>query len=228
MVASVAEAKGKPGASGISGKGGFIWYVSYGSNMRLARLRHYLAGGCPPGGARAYPGCRDPSEPRRSVPVELSGGMYFALESQVWTGGRAFYDPDAPGTTWARAHLLTTGQFSDLFAQEMYRDPGADLDLTEVLRSGRARFGPGRYETLVHAGVLDGCPMLTFTAPWAMADVVWNKPSAPYLLQIAAGLLEAGAWSVPRIAAYLANRPGAAGYWAEEEVAAMMSNLLMS
>ena len=160
--------------------------------------------------------------------MELRGEMYFALESQVWTGGRAFYDPDAPGTVWARAHLLTMGQLSDLLAQEMYRDPGADLDLTEVLGNGRARFGPGRYENLVHTGTLGGHPMLTFTAPWSMADVAWNKPSALYLLQIASGLLEAGAWSASRIAAYLAGRPGAAGHWAESEVAALMSNPLVS
>ncbi|MCQ4083550.1 histone deacetylase [Streptomyces sp. RB6PN25] len=210
--------------------GDLVWYVSYGSNMRLSRLRHYLAGGCPPGGARTYPGCRDPRGPQRSAPVELDGEMYFALESQVWTGGRAFYDPDVPGTVWARAHLLATGQIPDLVAQEMYRDPGADadLDLTEVLGGGRTRFGPGRYETLVYVGELEGRPMLTFTAPWGMGDVAWNKPSALYLMQIASGLEEAGAWSARRIAAYLADRPGAAGHWAENEVASLMANPLMS
>lgn len=219
---------GVPGRSEESEERGLVWYVSYGSNMRLGRLRYYLAGGRPPGGARRYPGCRNPRGPRRSAPVELSGEMYFALESQVWTGGRAFYDPDAPGTVWARAHLLTASQFSDLLAQEMYREPGGDVDLTEVLGNGRARLGPGRYETLVRAGDLDGHPMLTFTAPWGMADVAWNKPSAPYLRQIASGLLEAGAWSAPRIAAYLAGRPGASGHWTEEEVVALMANPLMS
>jgi hypothetical protein len=211
-----------PGGPEEPEEGGLVWYVSYGSNMRLGRLRCYLAGGRPAGGARWYPGCRDPRGPRRSVPVELRGEMYFALESQVWTGGRAFYDPDTPGTVWARAHLLTMSQFSDLLAQEMYGEPGGDLDLTEVLGKGRAEFGPGRYETLVRAGDLDRRPVITFTAPWGMADVAWNKPSASYLGQIASGLLEAGAWSAPRIAAYLAGRPGAAGRWTEEEVAALM------
>jgi hypothetical protein len=154
--------------------------------------------------------------------------MYFALESQVWTGGRAFYDPSVPGVVWARAHLLTVSQISDLLAQEMYRNPGIDLDLMEVLSNGCARLGPGRYETLVRAGVLDGYPMITFTAPWAMAEVAWNKPSAAYLRQIAAGLLEAGLWSAPQIAAYLVGRPGAMGHWTEGELLELLSNPLMS
>ncbi len=169
-----------------------------------------------PGGARAYPGCRDGSPPRRSVPVELDGTVYFATHSPVWGGGRAFYDPDAPGRVLARAHLVTAQQFSDIAAQEMYARPGTDLDLTGVLSTGRATLGPGRYETLVLAGTLDGLPMLTFTAPWAVADVPWTVPSAGYLGHLAAGLNEAGRWDAATVARYLAARPGAAGHWTAE------------
>lgn len=157
-----------------------LWYAAYGSNMHLDRLTCYLTGGRPHGGLRTYPGCRDPRRPVRTTPVMLPGLLYFATESQVWTGGRAFYDPgpglapadDGPGRPGAyelpaRAYLLTLSQFSDIAAQEMYREPGGDLDLTEALTRGRARIGPGRYETLVCAGLLDGYPVLTFTAPGA-------------------------------------------------------------
>jgi hypothetical protein len=190
-----------------------IWYTSYGSNMHAARLTCYLSGGRPAGAARAYPGCRDGSPPRRSVPVELVGAVYFATHSPVWGGGRAFYDPAAPGRVLARAHLITAGQFADIAAQEMYAEPGTDLDLTEVLSTGRCELGPGRYETLVRAGWLDGLPLLTFTAPWAMGDVPWTAPSESYLHHIAAGLREAGAWDDTTVAAYLAGCPGAAGHW---------------
>ncbi|WP_435177217.1 histone deacetylase [Actinacidiphila sp. bgisy145] len=190
-----------------------VWYVSYGSNTHLARLHRYLAGGRPAGGAREYPGCRDATPPARSVPWELPGTMYFATHSPVWGGGRAFYDPAAPGRVLARAHLVTVGQFSDIAAQEMYAAPGRDLDLTRVLATGRDRLGPGRYETLVRAGSLDGVPLLTFTAPWAMAEVPWTVPSAAYLDHLAAGLREAGGWRDADIAHYLAGRPGAAGHW---------------
>lgn len=200
-----------------------LWYLAYGSNMGVERLRCYLAGGCPPGGERTYPGARDRGMPVRSVAVELPGLVYFATESPVWKGGRAFYDPDAEGTVWARAHLVTAAQFSDVAAQEMYRPPGRDLDLATVLTAGRARLGPGRYETLVRAGDLDGAPMLTFTAPWRASEVRWTKPSAAYVRVLAAGLLEAGAWDAGRIAGYLASRPGAEGHWTAPEIVRLLA-----
>lgn len=199
-----------------------VWYAAYGSNTRLSRLTHYLTGGRPAGAARDCPGCRDPRPPRASVPVELRGAVYFATESKLWTGGRAFYDPDAPGRVYARAHLLTAAQFCDIAAQEMYRSPGAGPDLLPALRRGRARLGPGRYETLVCPGTLDGSPVLTFTAPWTMADVPLNAPSGGYLRQLARGLLEAAAWDEAAVTAYLAARPGAAGRWTPRQVAALL------
>lgn len=199
-----------------------LWYAAFGSNMHLARFSCYLAGGRPAGGARTYPGCRDPRPPERSVPVVLPGGLYFALESLVWTGGMAFYDPLVPGETPARAYLVTPSQFADIAAQEMRRMPGADLDLAEALVTGRARIGPGRYETLVHVGSLDRRPVLTFTAPWGRDDVEWAEPAAAYLRHLASGLAEAHGWSAERIAGYLAGRPGAAGRWTARTVAALI------
>lgn len=203
--------------------GGRVWYVAYAANMGVDRLRCYLAGGRPQGGRRTYPGARDARMPVRSTAVELAGVVYFATESPVWRGGRAFYDPDAGDTVWARAHLLTAGQFSDIAAQEMYRAPGDDLDLGAVLTGGRARLGPGRYETLVHLGDLDGVPLLTFTAPWRAADVEWTKPSAAYVRVLGAGLLEAGRWEAGEVARYLASRPGAAGRWTAAEVTRVLA-----
>ncbi|MEU4746046.1 histone deacetylase, partial [Actinosynnema sp. NPDC023658] len=123
-----------------------VWYVSYGSNMHAARFACYLGGGTPVGAARGYPGCRDAAPPLDSRAWEVPGGIYFATHSPVWLGGRAFYDPDLPGTAAVRAYLVTTAQFSDVAAQEMYRDPGVDLDLTAVPAGGRHALGPGRYE----------------------------------------------------------------------------------
>lgn len=200
-----------------------LWYAAYGSSMHAERLACYLAGGRPHGGSRTYPGCRDRTPPRASVTVELPGTLYFATESPVWTGGRAFYDPAAPGRVWGRAHLVTAGQFCDVAAQEMYREPGpgADLDLSGALRAGRAVLGCGRYETVVCAGALDGVPVLTFTAPWGVADVAHNAPSAAYLAHLAAGLLEAGAGSASAVAGYLAACPGASGHWTVDEIVAL-------
>lgn len=199
-----------------------VWYASYGSNMRRDRLACYLEGGRPAGGALTYRGCRDPRPPEASVALELRGALYFATESAAWTGGRAFYDPDAPGRVLARAHLITAGQFSDVAAQEMYREPGRDLDLTEVLSLGRSSVGNGRYETLVSPGALDGVPVLTFTAPWGLRDIAANSPSAAYLTHLATGLLEAGAGDALAVARYLAGCSGTAGQWTAEDIVALM------
>ncbi|MCX5195971.1 histone deacetylase [Streptomyces sp. NBC_00249] len=195
-----------------------VWYASYGSNMHMDRLAAYIAGGTPPGATRTYPGCRDRRAPQRSIAVELEGCLYFATESPVWTGGRAFYDPTAAGRMRGRAHLVTVGQMSDIATQEMYEDPGADLDLTTVLRDGRDELGPGRYETLICPGTIEGIPVLTCTAPWTLQDVEVRTPSAAYLRYLAGGLLESGPWEERGIAEYLAACPGAEGTWTPQQV----------
>lgn len=193
-----------------------VWYVSYGSNMHADRFSCYLAGGTPVGAARTYPGCRDGSPPVDTRPLEVPGGIYFATWSPVWLGGRAFYDPDLPGTAAVRAYLITAGQFADVAAQEMYREPGLDLDLTEVRAAGRHVLGPGRYETLLHVGEHDGHPALTFTAPWRAADVEHTAPSGAYLKVLKSGLAEAHGWTAADIAAYLARRTP---FWSEDDIA---------
>lgn len=222
-LAGLPGAAGPEGAAGGSGGPALVWYASYGSNMRLARLTYYLAGGCPPGSTHRHPGCRDPRPPRLAMPVMLPGAMYFASESAIWTGGVSFYDPTAAGETAGRAYLLTAGQFADVAAQEMHRTPEADLDLAAVLRTGRAQIGAGRYETLVLVGHSGGVPVLTFTAPWQMADVEPSVPSGGYLTMLAAGIREAHGWPAAQIAAYLAARPGAAGYWAPSEIERLLT-----
>jgi len=188
----------------LPGGDDLVWYVSYGSNMDAERLAQYLAG------------ARDHRPPRGDAAVWLPGSIYFATHSPVWGGGRAFYDPDRPGPTAARAWLLTVSQFADILAQEMYRNPGpnpgpnpgTDLDLTEVLTAGRSQLGPGRYETLLHVGERDGYPQLTFTAPWRAADVAPVAPSAEYLRMLARGLMAAHGWDAGRAAGYLASPQG--------------------
>ena len=206
----------------------YVWYASFGSNLHLARLRYYLAGGRPPGTSRTYPGARDPADPWASVAVTLPGEVYFAGESPVWTGGVAFYDPDATGDAAARAHLVSVGQFADIVAQEGDRPPGVDLDLAPVVAAGRVRRGPGPYETLVCAGELAGRPVFTCTGPWRSTEVAHTAPAAGYLRHLAVGLRESHGWAAERIAAYLAARPGVAGRWAHEDLLAVADGELAS
>ena len=193
---------------------GDVWYVSYGSNMSSARLAAYLEGGVPPGGRRANPGARDSSPPRRSVPLDLPGALYFAGHSRQWGGGVAFYDhaaqqPGQGGPTAARAYLVTAEQFADVAAQEMYRLPQEGDPLEEVviggIDGGRRHVGPGRYETLVEVGRLDGAPMLLFTAPHGIDHVEHTDPSPAYVAMLVVGLRESRGWSDAVIEAYLAR-----------------------
>lgn len=217
------------GAQTSSHTGGetLVWYVTYGSNMHAARFACYLRGGSPPGGARTYPGCRDPRLARDTRAVWLPGQMYFALESAVWGGGMAFYDPAAlTDSAAARAYLVTVDQFADIVAQEMHRDPDGQqaVDLDTVLSTGRSQLGDGRYETLVLSGWLDGYPMLTFTAPWSVVDVTTTAPSGSYLKMLGEGLCETHAWTVDRAAKYLAGRPGARGAWDTVTIEALLTD----
>jgi hypothetical protein len=206
-----------------------VWYAAYGSNLYAARLRYYLAGGCPPGGRRTLPGCRNAREPVATAPIMLPGGIYFALESTQWTGGMAMYDPQLPSTAAARAYLVTAGQFADVVAQEMYREPGVDLDvLDDVVTHGRVQLGPGRYETLVYAGARDGHPIFTFTAPWSATDVEPNAPAAAYLRMLAGGLHESHGWNGAQIADYLHARPGVAGTWTAKALLSIANELIKS
>ncbi|NKS36435.1 hypothetical protein GS488_12300 [Rhodococcus hoagii] len=157
-----------------------IWYVSYGSNMSRARLDCYLRGGCPAGGGRTCVGARDPHPPVGRAAVRLPGTVYFAGQSVVWGGGRAFYDPDLPGDTAACAYLVTAEQFDDIHGQE-----------------------PLCYDRVLDLGTREGFPMRTFTAAVGRADVVRTAPSAPYLDTMATGLREVFGWNSERAQAYL-------------------------
>jgi hypothetical protein len=202
-----------------------LWYVSYGSNLSAARFGCYLAGGRPPGARRVYPGCRDRSIPGRTEPAWLAGGVYFATESPTWTGGVALLDDTLPTVAAARRYLITAGQFSDVVAQEMRRVPTSDLDLTELLDTGRQALGSGRYETLVRVGETDGLPMVTFTAPWTRSDVDTRAPSAGYLRMIALGLMDTHGWSIDKASGYLAALPGVAGHWPATDIAGVVTNV---
>ncbi len=190
---------------------GDVWYVSYGSNMSDTRLAAYLEGGVPPGGKRHNPGARDSTPPRRSVPVDLPGGLYFAGASRQWGGGVAFYDHDATehGPTAACAYLVTAEQFADVVAQEMQRLPQEGDPLEEVviggIDGGRHHVGPGHYETLIEVGRLDGAPMLLFTAPHGIDHVEHTDPAPAYLDMLATGLKQSRQWDDEDVAAYLAT-----------------------
>jgi hypothetical protein len=201
-----------------------IWYVAYASNLAMARFGCYVSGGRPAGGSRDYAGCRDPSDPARALGVEVPGGLVFAEESRVWGGGMAFYDRAAPGVAACRAYLVTTEQFGDIAAQERRLPPGGEFaeDLAGLLPDVESlvTIGPGRYETVVRLGELDGAPMFTITHH-DVGSLRLAAPTAPYLHWISIGLHEAHGYDGARIARYLAAAPGIRGAWAEADLEAL-------
>jgi hypothetical protein len=138
----------------------------------------------------------------------MPGRLVFAWHSPTWDGAIAFHDPAGDGQVLCTAYLLTLRTFSDVVEQEMWRVPGADHDLSEVLAEGRQRLGPGRYETLHHTGDLDGRPVLTFSAE-DPRELEQGVPAAAYLATIARGLRRSHDLTDDEIVDYLATARGA-------------------
>src|SRR5262245_788556 len=203
---------------------GQIWYGTYGSNLAVDRVRCYLAGGRPAGGAREYGGWRDPRDPARIQGVEVPGGIVFASESGVWGDGMAFFDRSLAGVAACRAYLITADQFGDIAAQARRRPPGGEFarDLAGLLPDVETMVahGPGHYETVVRLGELDGAPMFTITHH-DVPSLTLSAPAAVYLRWISVGLREAHGYDAAQIARYLAAAPGAAGAWSESELEAL-------
>lgn len=202
--------------------GPLVWYVAYGSNLAARRFACYLSGGRPTGAARHYAGCRDTRAPRRTLSLEVEGGLVFAGRSTVWGGGMAFYDPVASGRVACRAYLVTVDQFADVIAQEMRRPAGGDFarTLAKALPGVKAVqvMGPGRYETVIRLGEQDAAPLLTVTSGSSERPPP-AAPSSSYVRWLAAGLQEAHGWSPAHVEAYLTSAPGAQGAWAPGQVA---------
>lgn len=137
----------------------------------------------------------------------VPGRVAFAWHSPTWDGGIAFLEPRADGEVLARAYLLTARQLADVLEQEMWREPGVELDLGRLLRERRLEIGPGRYETLHVVGELDGSPVVTFTAPDVEALGI-RAPADDYLRTMARGLAAAHGSTPQQAAHYLAGCRG--------------------
>lgn len=201
-----------------------IWYAAYGSNLSRDRFLHYLRGGRATGALRALDGARDDSPPTGDQPVVLTGRLRFGWVSPTWGGGVALYGPAAAGRVLARAYRITAGQFSDVAAQEMHAEPGADLDLTPVFRHGQHAYGPGRYETVRLTGNIDGAPVLTLSAT-DLDDLPPNPPSTRYLATMTQGLAQAHNLDPRACARYFRTADGI-GPWTHDELCQLGDEML--
>lgn len=137
-------------------------------------------------------------------PSTIPGRLVFAWQSPTWGGATAFHDPGGDGEVLSTAYLLPSATFSDVVEQEMWRDPGVDHDLAEVVGSGRQVLGPGRYETLHLTGELNGRPVVTFSAA-DPSSLEPGEPAPAYLATMARGLHHSHGLSEAEITAYLAQ-----------------------
>lgn len=138
----------------------------------------------------------------------MPGRLVFAWHSPTGDGSIAFHDPTGDGEVLSTAYLLTPAGLSDVVEQEMWRAPGVEHDLTEVLGSGRQVLGPGRYETLHLTGELDGRPVVTFSAD-DLALLEPGDPAPAYLRTMARGLRQTHRLDDDAIVDYLLAARGA-------------------
>lgn len=164
-------------------------------------------GGSVSGMAYRQVGARDHHVPWSSRGVVFPGEVYFALDSSLWGGGMAFFDPDGESEVAGRAYLVTSGQLADVMAQEMGNTPGVlRVDAGECALGERIDLGDVRYGTLVRLDDILGFPALTFTSSKPMRPI--NAPSSRYLQVLASGLFEAHRWDHERVAKYLSGLRG--------------------
>lgn len=159
---------------GEDGRPAKVWYSSFGSNMYGDRFACYTRGGSPNGGKTTYTGCRDASPPEASIPVALPGVVHYAGDSRVWSGGVAFLDTQAKGSSLGRAYKITAEQFDDVVYQESNSGgapTGEKVDLNAAISHGRS-VGKGVYGTLVHVGDYDGAPVFSFTGPFTVQQAL--------------------------------------------------------
>ena len=199
-----------------------VWYAAYASNLSWYRFSHYLEGGVLAESGRNHDGARDPAPPRAMTPLVLPGSVYFATESTFWGGGRALYDQDADGEAVARGYLITHQQLADVLSQEMRLPPVTDWALP-IKPGGRMQIGNGHYETVICTGKHQGRPVVTFTAPWGIADIELLEPAPSYLAMIGRGLLETVPdWDVSSAALYLERLPGVYGNYTLDQIEKLM------
>lgn len=198
----------------------YVWYASYGSNINRDRFLCYIKGGRPKGSTETEVGCKDTSSPIDEGIFTIPYPLYFAKEARRWDSkGVAFIDgsPTEDASTYSKKYLITSEQFIDVLKQEN-SGMRIDIDLQKVKESGSMIFREKAwYGRIMYLGDDGGYPIFTFTAPWDIETVAFNKPSYEYLDTIISGLKEY--YSKEEIIQYLKNKSGIKGNYSIEELA---------
>jgi hypothetical protein len=153
--------------------------------------------------------------------LRVPGRLYFSGHAAIWGGAPAFFEPAAgrapsgqgrrDGEVLVRAWRLGWDQFEDLVAQENGRPSTDPLEIGpgDLAEGSSVLVGAGRYDRLVCLRTLEGLPVLTCTASWALEAVTPAAPSRDYLAHLVAGLRESFDLDDEAIVDYLGGAPGA-------------------
>jgi hypothetical protein len=99
-----------------------IWYAAYGANLFPHRLNWYLHGGKAPTSSHWYTPCPDDRPIQARFAGKLPYRLYFARQSLIWGGSKAFIDripePDTDKHAQAAFYLLSREQFEHVVWQE--------------------------------------------------------------------------------------------------------------
>ncbi|MBM7602952.1 hypothetical protein JOC75_000922 [Metabacillus crassostreae] len=187
----------------------YVWYASYGSNINNDRFLCYIKGGKPNGSSKIEEGCRDRSLPIKESIHILKHPLYFAKNSGRWNNqGVAFIGLNQEPTcvSYSKKYLITTEQFMDIVKQE---NDGIEfeLNLQSIQERNSYVFNEHSwYGNILYLGSDNDYPIYTFTAPWDINEVEWNKPSHSYLSTIIKGLKKD--YSNTDVFDYFLTKPG--------------------
>ena len=153
---------------------GYVWYVSYGSNMMHERFMHYIEGGCFEGGGMSHAACEDMTPPAAVRTYDIPYDMYFRNCSTSWGGqGVSFLDISRPGKAKGVAYLITREQFEHVAREE---NGGCEPE-----------YAGNWYNEVVSLGMMNGSEVLTITNS---GTGNYNKPSEAYIEVLCHGLQE--------------------------------------
>lgn len=155
-------------------KNNYVWYVSYGSNMRYERFIKYIKGGKYRGGGRDIPPCKDTSDPVDKMNITIPFNMYFGNHSGSWDNlGVSFLDTSKPGFSLGVAYLVTEEQYRHIARQENGGKEPED--------------NPRWYNVKYPLGEMDGYTVMTLTNGQKREIV---SPSDAYVDTLKEGLRE--------------------------------------
>ncbi len=164
-----------------------LWYVAYGSNLRLERLMAYLQG-ADSGPYGAHSGARDQRPPEQSRLVRLNRGVYFAGISRRWGGPVAFLSLTADERrSLGRAYLLRSDQVVDIAAQENGEIAALPIDRLPPPTEHIELPTRGKYNALLRLEDIDGTPAVALTTSRLPRR---GSPTPAYVAVIEQGLGE--------------------------------------